>query len=61
MRLIGLEVDSVVDFMCGDSSFVVLVGSGFQVLGACFLGWYSCYVMGYVLGVEWVLGCVLFS
>ena len=58
----GWEVDRVVvvDFLCGDSSFVVLVVSGFQVLGAC-LGWYSCYVKGYVLGVEWVLGCVLVS
>ena len=51
--MVGWEVDRVVvvNLLCGDSSFVVLVVSGFQVLGAC-LGWYSCYVKGYVLGVE---------
>ena len=34
---------------------------GFQVLGACFRGWYSCYVVGYVVSVEWVLVGVSFS
>ena len=58
--MIGCEVEcgGVVDFLCGDSSSVLLSFSGFQVLGACCRGWYSCYVVG--VECTRVSGCFIF-
>ena len=57
--MIGSEVErGVVDFVCGDSSFV-LKNSGFRVLVVCCL--VEAGTVFYVLGVCCVLACVLDS